>query len=127
MIDDRDVFCRWVLFLKNVWEDKDWKLQDARGGGVGENHMWFWWRVSIYSNWLLSYQGVIRQLFSVIVDFLSMIGMLIWNLYEPFLQDVSGESMILRWQLRSVGLLFARYFVNYDSGIVQCWEKEKSV
>ena len=41
-----------------------------------------------------------------IVDFhLSMMGLLIYK-YEPFWQEVSVKSLILRWPLRPVGLLF---------------------
>ena len=34
-----------------------------------------------------------------------MMGLLIYK-YEPFWQEVSGKSLILRWPLRPVGLLF---------------------
>ena len=44
--------------------------------------------------------------------FIIIMGLLIWK-YRPFWQDFSVKSLILRWPIRPVGLLFLKMVKNY--------------
>ena len=46
-----------------------------------------------------------------LLSFIFMMGLLIYK-FEPFWQEVSVESLILRWPLRPVGLLFYQNAVS---------------
>ena len=82
---DKDFFT-WALLLKK--------------GGEGQE-VWNCWHVSIYR---LFYDV---QPFTAIAifSFILWMGLLICN-REPFWQEESAWSMILRWLLRLVGLFF---------------------
>ena len=66
----------------------------------------FVWRVSIYSKMIaFVLRGYDTAFLSHCSFNYTMMGLLICK-YEPFWQEVSVESLILRWPLRPVSLLF---------------------
>ena len=110
------VHCHIIHIVKRLNFMKQARGQDGgwRGGGFQNLIVWIWWRVLIYSTSIAVVLRVTMLLSLTVVDFYlfllwlfiySMIGLLICK-YESFLQEVSVESLILRWPLSPVGLVF---------------------
>ena len=111
---DQTNWVRYILMMTKEGQP-NCKFHDTqeKGGGLEL----FWWHISIYN----TLKGLWCSLLCHYWFIYSMTGLLICK-YEHFWQEVSLESLILRWPLRPMGLLFSVRVEDssWSSKVSQC-------